>query len=287
MQESPPQNVVAFPLGCLLEIGIKLSTWSYFVFPPKFISWTCPLFIKCSSKRFVSTNISLCGCRVTSVTFLPLLDTEIEAQVATWCGQGFDAHPLSASVPFLITSRRASLTTRVSGPGDEKSVSTPLFYCCCVCVCVCVCESVHTHPHVHTCALICPPCFFRSVQLCSVAQSCLGEQTALIGLHGLDFSLHVQDSWHGVQSKTQGSGVPGFQSRLCCLLDVQTEMNSPTSLSFGGLREADTCLWGLLGVWDQIVHVKCSAQNWMHHKGSVTANVIIFTIYSNFHPSGL
>ena len=152
MQESPPQNVVAFPLGCLLEIGIKLSTWSYFVFPPKFISWTCPLFIKYSSKRFVSTNISLCGCRVTSVTFLPLSDTEIEAQVATWCGQGFDAHPLSASVPFLITSRRASLTTRVSGPGDEKSVSTPLFYCCCVCVCVCVCVRACTH--TRTCILV-------------------------------------------------------------------------------------------------------------------------------------
>ena len=113
-------------------------------------------------------------------------------------------------------------------------------------LCVCVCVNVRAHLCMHTCMLICPPCFSHSVQLCSMAQSCLGEQTTLIGLNGLDFPLHVQDSWHGVQSKIQGSGVPGFQSRLCCLLDVQTEANYPTSLSFSGLREKWYLLVGVI-----------------------------------------
>ena len=89
------------------------------------------------------------------------------------------------SIPNLLLLR-AILTRGVTVTKGVSFVSV-LYFCCHLCVCVCLCVCVAAHVRV----LICSLCFFFSIQLCSMAQACLGDQIALVGVNDVYFSLQL------------------------------------------------------------------------------------------------
>lgn len=169
---------MAFPLGCLKLESNCLHEVILF-FPLSLSHDRVSFLLSILQNDLFLQSISLCGCSVTSSPFSHCRTRRLKPKFPLGVDKALMHTPvclcsISDHVP-QSQSHRESLWAR----GWEVCKYTSfLLLLQCVCVSVWVGVSVSAHPRVHSCMLICPLCFSHSIQLCSMAQSCLGEQTA-------------------------------------------------------------------------------------------------------------